>query len=543
MMSFTKRILSAVLSAILSTSCMTVYANETSTVETNGGSAEAAVTLKVGESPLASVFSATIPAVIPAAVDTKGVVTVPNNIEIRNNNAYRGIVATDISVQTSGGWNLDDYNSGDFTTVNGRNIGLSLRGDEADERTGKVTLSEGNWAINAGSSLPIDLGLKVNPQSNVGSVGSVATISFTLDWGEGEVPDLPDPSERDFYRLTFVTDEHGSFKDQAKTKDIKKTDLADGQTVKVTFPAVYPADGYAFDKWVLVQDGVESDLSDVIHLSGDITLRAKTMVRETGYAYFTYYAGEHGKIKDTDGQLKSVVTRKVAITGGSLSVPRVDVVADDKWGFRGFVDIKTGSSTLSSDGKNNYFAVATYEDAAITVTYRCEHPNAKIVDPATGNHVSILTSTIYPGADGRFSVSFPSIYTDGSVEAGDWVNTKTGTNATGSGAKMEWVEQNKSFDFSVTIRNAPKTYVHPSAGTGGTISSTDEIYIPFGTTTSMPTATPNPGYRFDGWYYADGARMQMGSNGTDYMLEDEHGTVNQDRTRIDFNIVAKFVTA
>lgn len=544
-MPITKKLLPAALAALLSVSCVTAYADDTITVTEAGGSGEAAIMLSVDENPLASIFSATIPAVIPAAVDTNGLVTVPTNIEIINNNVYRGIKVTDISVVEASGWNLADYDSGDFSSVNGKNIGLTLRGDAMNASTGKVELSEKNWNIGVGETLPVPMDLKVNQQSKVGSLGTVATISFTLDWSDDDnssTTDPVDPSQRDYYLLTFEAGEHGSLKDQATTMQIKKSDLAaNGGSMSVTFPLAYADAGYAFDKWVIVNsDGSETDVENKINLSGDMTLRAKFKVREASTVYVTYYAGEHGQIKSADGSLKSVETEEIQTTG-NFTISPPEIVADEGWRLTGWVNTVDGSSLddgAKNDGKNNFSLTAVYESSAVTVTFRCDTAGAELIDPATNEYVSLLTQTIYPEEDGTLSVKFPTVVTDGTVQLDKWINTESGTAASGNGGKIEMDSTNRTMDFTATFKAVAEIYLQPTAGNGGTIESTAEIHVPSGSTVSLPGAHANDGYKFVNWYYADGTPLtKVGDN---YQLDHSKGVLDEATNRLNFAIYAKF---
>lgn len=168
--------------------CIPVFAAEESTenqILKSGGNGSTQVELTVTENPLASIFSATIPAVIPAAVDSSGIVTVPENIAIRNNNTFKGIQVTDIAVEPADTWELTNFDSGDFSEMNGNHLSLSLRGDAVSEESQKIGLSTDNWNIGANDSLQIPMELKLNPQNKIGSLGNIASIVFTLDWWDG----------------------------------------------------------------------------------------------------------------------------------------------------------------------------------------------------------------------------------------------------------------------------------------------------------------------------------------------------------------------
>lgn len=184
-----KRFCASLCALLAAINCFPVFAAEEESAQNqileSGGNGLTQVDLTVTENPLASIFSATIPAVIPAAVDSSGIVTVPDNIAIRNNNAFKGIQVTEIAIEPADTWELANFDSGDFSEMNGKQLSLSLRGDVASDESQKIGLSTDNWNIGASDSLNIPMELKISPQNRIGSLGNIASIVFTLDWWDG----------------------------------------------------------------------------------------------------------------------------------------------------------------------------------------------------------------------------------------------------------------------------------------------------------------------------------------------------------------------
>lgn len=546
----TRRITSLFLALALSLGCIgTAFADETNTVSSPGGSAEAAVMLTVTEDPMTNVFSATIPAVIPVAVDTKGDVFTPSNVQIINNNVYRGIKASDIHVTPSNGWVLADYNTGIFTTQNGRNFSVSLRGDTADPSTGDFVLTQDNWNVGAGATLPIPMGMKVDPQSSVGNTSSIATISFTLDWSDnGTSEDPVIPPEKDYYEITFDAGENGSFKDQSTSLEISKAELAEKGTIRVSFPTVYPNSGYAFNHWVIVgADGSETDVGETIYLSGDITIKAVCAPRDHD-VYITWYGGEHGSVVDNSGKAQSSWTQGIDAVGGSFNYSAPAVTPDDGWVVDKWVNTVDGSDIANGNLKpisgNNFSVMAIYKSSAISVTYRVANAWAstvKLIDPDSKEDVSTITQVIYPDSDGRFTVSFPNFSTDENLILDKWVNTNSGSDTETSG--IEFDGNSRTVDLTLCMKAAPTIYAHPHALAGGTLDNENEILIPYQQTVSMPSCIPNPGYKFDTWCYANGDPIGFDEEKQMYSLNNSYGVESADGTRLDIDIYARFIPA
>lgn len=240
------------------------------------------------------------------------------------------------------------------------------------------------------------------------------------------------------------------------------------------------------------------------------------------------------------GTLKAVETEEISSTG-SFTISPPTIVADDGWRFAGWINTADGSSASSglvNDGKNNYSLTAVYESSAITVTFRCNTEGAELIDPETDERVSLLTQTIYPDASGSISVQFPTTVTDGTIRLDKWINTASGNAATGTDGSIEMDSTNRTMDFTAVFKETPKTYLQPSAGEGGTITSTDEIYVASGSTVSLPGTNANNGYEFVTWCYADGTPMtKVGDN---YQLDDSYGVLDEETNHLNFAIYAKF---
>lgn len=544
-----KQVIPFSLAAALSFSSVIAFAAGTEVTE-NGGTGESAVTLTVSENQLAGVFSATIPAVIPAAIDSNGTVTVPNNIKIINNNQYRAIKATNISVTPSESWSLSDYDSGDFSEMNGKNFSVKLRNDPVSTDTKQVSLTDGNWKVLAGGTLDIPMGLKVSPQNKIGSLGNIASISFTLDWaddssGGGNSGSTDTPAEEESIVFHFEVDEHGTIRDADKTLKVPKKTIEAGN-YRLTFPAVTAKSGYQFDKWVIVNsDGSETPFSSsAFTVTGETTFRAKFVEKDPTYANFTYYAGEHGKLKDfISGEKVTQTTNKFEVSSsGSFSFSFPDIIPDDEWMFDRWVNTSDGSdigngSGLKANPDGSFSVTATYKSSAIQVTYRTDSSDLSLIVDGVDNGQT-ATKTIYPDSSGKISVGFPTVRTSNGRVFVKWVNTAT-NNDTQNGIEMD--EANRTMDFTAVSKEAPEIYLYPSAGEGGTISSTETIHMERGSTIKLPTATPNDGYTFDGWYYADGTAMRKNSSNDTYIIDSAHGTEDTSNNTLNFHITAKFI--
>lgn len=544
-----RRLLSLCLAAAaIASMSISAFALDTTTVTTDGGSADASVMLSVDENPLTNVFSATIPAVIPAVVDTNGKVTVPTNIEIVNNNVYRSIKATDISVTPATGWTIQDYVSGDFTTKDTKNLGMSFRGDTVSAETKKVTLSDDNWTISADDKLGITFGLKVNPQTSIGSLGNIATIQFTLDWADSSTSETPDPEPDadEYYTINFEVGANGSILDSDKVLKLKKSEVTLGET-RITFPSVVPNSGYYLEKWVQVINGVETDITnESISLIDDAaTMRAIFKQQAAQTVYLTYHAGEHGQIQRDDNSLVDVDTESFTVSGGSFSVTMPTIVPDEGWEFDKWVNTADGSDTssggLKNNGNNNFEVTATYKSAKVYVTFRTDNNEATLVDK-NGNtlgdgHIYQTTFTSLS------SFEFPYVSLANGRTMDYWVNTNDGSQASGSDGQIKWVNETaRTLDFTTNTKEGPKIYVYPSVGEGGHFASgasSDRFYMPYETTVQFPTVEADESYTFLGWYYSDGTAIRTNSTGT-YILDDSKGTLHDDVNELWVPVVAKF---
>lgn len=155
----------------------------TKDVTTAGGTGEASLELTVTNAGGVGgdIFSATVPAVIPLSISTSGEITVPTNARIVNNNYDNGILVSGITLAGKNDWKTDDFDTGDFSVQDSKLIAMSFNGDASDA-SGNVALTANSWKIAADGTKDLTLAAKLPVQSKSGSVGQIATVSFTLAW-------------------------------------------------------------------------------------------------------------------------------------------------------------------------------------------------------------------------------------------------------------------------------------------------------------------------------------------------------------------------
>lgn len=546
---FSKLLSAALMAAmLLSTPAFAAEASGAKAVTADGGSGVSSVELTVTGDDLPYLFSAALPAAIPASVSTEGTVTVPSNIEIRNNSDVQAIKVTDILVTPSSGWALAGYESGDFAAVNGKRLGLSLRGDPLDSGSGRVTLSEDNWNIGKSDALPVPMGLKINPQATAGSTETVSKIGFTLDWSEVDgTSGKPTPPAKDYFTITFDPGDHGSITGETSLQ-ILKADLADSNEVKITFPPVTADAGYTLDRWVVsLPGGAAEEIGETIAITGDMILRAMYTQQQDNKVYLTFSGGDHGSVRDDNGVLRSAFTRELSVSGGfDIEFPAVAPSAG--WMLLKWVNTSDGSLALDpatgegnalNDGTNRFHFTAVYEEASVRVAFKAG-AGGMLLDPDTKQPASTLTQDFIPDADGRFSVTFPAAQPSAGKQFDKWVNTRSGT-PVDSG--LEWVIPNKTMEFTAVFKEQPTVILKISCGPGGSVSSTGDITLPNdGSMVPLPTATTNSGYRFDGWYYVDGDGSRIAQTGDTYAIDYSggRGTVNSGNNTVTVRIMAKF---
>lgn len=548
-----KRLISTVLTtAILMTNI--VYAADV-TVSNSGDSGESSVELTVTGPDIHYLFSATIPAVIPANVSTDGTITVPNNIEIKNNSDQQAIKVTNITVTPSADWSLANIDSVD-TLAPGKQIGLKLRNDVLDYSSGTVTLTDNNWNIGKSDSLPVTLDLKVSKQETVGKLGAVATIGFTLDWSDVEGTsgkDEPTP-EKDYYTIFYTAGEHGKVVGNTSI-DIKKADLADG--VRIQYPETEADAGYVFDRWVIKgADGSKSEIGDTIYMSGDITLEAQFMQRQAQTVYLTFRAGEHGSVKDDAGKAKMQFTRTLSVSGGSFQVTFPELIPDSGYEIDHWINTADnslafnpydGSGNMLNDGKNGFDFTAVYREKQTVYVSGTFHAGSDgyIIDEDNGNAlVSILTTKFAVGDDGRFSVKFPKSQGKTGKVGDYWINTKSGTKVDTAGIEVT----NNTVEFTLIYKDAPSTRVKVSTdgSAGGSLANTNDIVIgPTQTTSPLPTVSTNSGWTFLGWYYKQtGEKLpDKGSDTVEIAYNDLRGWVDKTANELVIPIEARFAQA
>ncbi len=248
-------------------------------------------------------------------------------------------------------------------------------------------------------------------------------------------------------------------------------------------------------------------------------------------------------------KILSILMLLVAIVTGAWAANEVTLVSTN------FTTWKTGATPSENSGlseKNTYTLTDGTNDVASVVGKGCKLNDTKNTPTASGitgytqkwfrfgssgNYLTITPSEkFYNGGKVRVLISSNSIdVTNGTVTVG---STKIGdiVTATEDGTDCHWVE----FDIPSTVNNqtASITFTRTTttffiwgleiktnslaeeaftvsfnAGTNGTCATTSITEESAGAGVTLPTATPNEGYTFDGWY--DG-ETKVGDAGETY---------------------------
>lgn len=126
----------------------------------------------------ATILDVVVPLSFPVSVDSEGVVTVADNVEVVNN-SNGPIKISDVSIQSKDGWTLSDFDK-DYSTerVGSKECSFKIEGQEIRD---SITLDR---VVNGLDKCSISYDSNISPQkeSIVGS--NIADVVFTIDWYE-----------------------------------------------------------------------------------------------------------------------------------------------------------------------------------------------------------------------------------------------------------------------------------------------------------------------------------------------------------------------
>lgn len=150
-----------------------------------GNSRNFDIAINVDTKPNNTPFSMYVPSTISFYVDKDGVVTyLPEDTKIYNYPGDKPIVIKAITVQTTNGWTLVDYDT-DFSQYeeDSSYVALSINGNKVLP-SGTVNINPEDWVIAGQNNLPLVLDIKVPKQTEARELPNVMKLSFTGDWYE-----------------------------------------------------------------------------------------------------------------------------------------------------------------------------------------------------------------------------------------------------------------------------------------------------------------------------------------------------------------------
>lgn len=174
-----KKFLSAILAVImLFTLSIPSFADENN-IEEAGSTTSIPLNLTMNS----ALFSVTVPSSLPIEVMPDGSVQVATDAKITNNSQSQ-VVITDFKVEMASGWRLSSY-SDDFTqkAANSKEIGISV--NDIDAATGNLV--DGFTPINSGAYQNINYKVKLAPQTESKTVGTIGYLLVTVGWAEDPV--------------------------------------------------------------------------------------------------------------------------------------------------------------------------------------------------------------------------------------------------------------------------------------------------------------------------------------------------------------------
>lgn len=184
---------------------------------TGASALETPVTLTQG----ANVIDITVPVVMPISVDSKGIVTTANKVDVTNNSKAPVLIDT-LNVKTKDGWKLQEFNK-DYSGVKlgAKEFGLKLDSENVNT---DGTVKSRKRIINGKDKFNLSYDATVAPQKDSIVNSNIADVILTVGWSsssgtgtesgsdsgtEGETE--PPPSSVDEWKhLGSLIDIHGS---------------------------------------------------------------------------------------------------------------------------------------------------------------------------------------------------------------------------------------------------------------------------------------------------------------------------------------------
>ncbi|MGN1457083.1 MAG: leucine-rich repeat protein [Acutalibacteraceae bacterium] len=163
-----------------------IPANAASEITFPGGSGESKVTATIAP----SIFSATVPYVLPITVDANQNVSTADNAQIINNSNGPIKVANAV-LETNDGWELVE-NGTDFKTVpvNSKQFTMEMQASPI-AKTGIIDKTIFS-SINGNDALDINYNADVAVQGEALNGVNIANVVFTVEWDKIEAPTIPE---------------------------------------------------------------------------------------------------------------------------------------------------------------------------------------------------------------------------------------------------------------------------------------------------------------------------------------------------------------
>lgn len=215
-----------------------------------------------------------------------------------------------------------------------------------------------------------------------------------------------------------------------------------------------------------------------------VTIYAKTVQQCT----ITFAAGDHGTLADTARLIVDAGTKLEAVTKPTV-MPDAGY-AFDKWSVADDTAIN-GDMTVTAMYKDGTYSISLPNSEIVSVSDKSGISDANEVRHGTGvsfkltvNHGYLVSSVNYNiGDDAAVSVNKGS--------DGTYTISIAGADITGN--------------VTVTVESQQTVDVTFAADANGSVGFTTKTVVKGSKLGSdnVPTATPNPGYQFDGWYKDD----------------------------------------
>ena len=174
------------------------------------GKADSKVTLQVladgGNGDGGSdIMNITVPAELPIVMDLAGNVVVSNNAKIINNSKEKTVKVVGIEAKAGNSWEIKEFDT-DMAKLpdDTKALAMEFRGDKLGT-DGNFSLTDGNWVIDKGAYIDLNMGAKVPKQTKSGKE-KAAVIQFTVDWNTDGGKEIIDAEELTDATKIDVTD-------------------------------------------------------------------------------------------------------------------------------------------------------------------------------------------------------------------------------------------------------------------------------------------------------------------------------------------------